>query len=239
MRILIANDDGINAIGIDLLAKALMPYHQVMVIAPATEQSAKSNAMTFFTGLKMEKINREYEAYQVHGTPGDCIRLGLSIFPDFDLIMTGINNGFNIGNDIYYSGTVAAAMEANLHGIKSIAVSTHYNNFEGIEKVLTKTLLDVIDMVNNINKVVTLNVNFPKDFDNIKGYRITKAGVFSDITLAEIKEDGNYHYTTYNFGYDPNDLDIDYVAQDNGYISITPLSLDRTDYEIFEQLKSD
>ena len=228
MRILVCNDDGINAPGIDVLARSFQKYGEVIVFAPASEQSAKSHSMTFFSGVKAEKVEgRPYEAYKVYGTPGDCTRLGLSLYKDIDLVVTGINDGFNIGNDIPYSGTVAAAIEANLHGVKSFAFSTHRGNVLKTEEQMDYAIKKTFEVANHLDGVYLLNVNFPFDLDNIKGALITRMGTFDDITDVELTEDG-YRYTAYNLSYDMNDLTIDYVAEENGYLSITPLSFDYT-----------
>lgn len=235
MKILVTNDDSYKAKALDILANTLKKYGEVIVYAPVKEQSCKSHSMTFFTGIKEKEVKgRNYICHKVYGTPGDCVRLALSLYKDIDLVVSGINDGFNIGNDILYSGTVSAAIEANLHGVKAIALSTyrHYldHAYPYLEEVLDKT----IKYQNFLDGISLLNVNFPKEYQG-KGIIFTKMGLIKDITEVE-KRGKRYFYTNYNLYYE-DDLDIDFTAIENGYISISPLWADRTDYKALEKLK--
>ena len=139
-RILVVNDDGYDALGIILLAKHLTKYGDVTVYAPATGQSAQSQAITCFTSIKREEVfDMGYKCYKVFGKPADCVRLATGL-EDFDLVVSGINNGFNIGIDTLYSGTIGAALDANLHGISSIALSAPRGKVADFEFILDQVL---------------------------------------------------------------------------------------------------
>ena len=127
MRILVANDDGIESEGIKTLAKVLSKRHKVTIVAPDGNRSAFSHSLTISKNLifKEVKVSDDFDAYTVSGTPADCVKFALHYFTDekFDMVCSGINMGNNLGSDIMYSGTVAAAVEANFLGLKSIAFS--------------------------------------------------------------------------------------------------------------------
>ena len=136
-RILVVNDDGFDAIGIQILARHLLKYGDVVVYAPADHQSAQSQAITVFRPLKREEVfDLGYKCYKIDGKPADCVRFATGIEEEFDLVVSGINNGFNIGIDTLYSGTVGAATDGNLHGISSIALSAPRGKVEEFEKYL-------------------------------------------------------------------------------------------------------
>lgn len=237
MKILLVNDDSIQAPAIDFLAKMLKKYGEVIVFAPDVEQSGKSHAMTFFTGLKAEEVmGRDYKCYKVYGTPGDCVRLGLSLYKDIDLVVSGINDGFNIGNDILYSGTVAACFEANLHGVNSIALSSYRHCLDNIYPYVEEVFDYTLNLLKKANKLALLNVNFPREIKANYRLIVTKMGILKDITNVKLKEDGKYHYQEYNLYYE-DDINIDYQAIEHGHISITPLTINRTDNELYKLLK--
>lgn len=236
-KIIVVNDDGYLSPGIDLLAKAFMPYGEVVMFAPSVEQSAKSQAITVFTPLVMEEVfDRVYKCFKVNGTPADCVRLATGLYDDVKLVVSGINNGFNIGIDTLYSGTVGAALDANLHGISSMAFSAPRGLVLEFEKYLASTIAKCFELANKFNgNMYCLNINFPKDSQNVKGYKITKVGYFvDDITMVEYGE--GFRPAKYNLDYDTSDLSIDYAAQQAGYISISPLTCDKTNHKQYQLL---
>ena len=159
MKILLTNDDGIRSLRIQIAEKALLDMgHQVMVVAPLYEQSAKSMAMTT-RGVEYMKMDETH--YAVEGTPVDCVNFALEGLKETpDLVVSGINNGFNLGIDIYYSGTVGAAFQAQYLGYPSIAFSADYK-FEGdLEAVFAQTFKQIIaDQIVSSHHVI--NINFP------------------------------------------------------------------------------
>ena len=227
-RILVVNDDGYDALGIILLAKHLTKYGDVTVYAPATGQSAQSQAITCFTSIKREEVfGMGYKCYKVFGKPADCVRLATGL-EDFDLVVSGINNGFNIGIDTLYSGTIGAALDANLHGISSIALSAPRGKVADFEFILDQVLEKCFEIGESFSKdMYCLNVNFPKDPQDIKGYKLTRVGYFVD-DLSMVEYNDGFKPAKYNLDYNHQDLSIDYSAHMANYISITPLTWDKT-----------
>ena len=234
MKILLVNDDGYKSEMLHALAKALQKRNEVVVFAPKSEQSAKGHAMTFFTGIKAKSVNKyPYPLTIVDGTPGDCVSLALSLYKDFDCVISGINDGLNIGNDITYSGTVSAALEANMHHLPSVALSTLRGN--------VKETIDNIDYIAGIaiktilrNKgIYCFNINFPENIKNNKGIRYTKMGQFFNNSEVELRK-GRYYYKEYKMNYNPK-ADCDFNWLQKGYITITPVKTDKTDYNLLNK----
>lgn len=235
MRILITNDDGVNSPVLPALARFARRFGEVTVIAPKVEQSGMSHAIDFIHPIEIKKvmIAPDVEAYSMDSTPADCVRFGvLGLKEHFDLVLSGINRGYNLGSDIVYSGTVAAIFEAARLGIKGIALSAEPAHFEAAAELLPM-LFDYIEK----NELLTLgswyNVNIPK---KIKGIKITRQGrIFftdrfvnteGDIYIQEGEQaQTESHDTT---------LDIDAVIEN--YVSITPLLATRTDEQLVEKL---
>lgn len=240
--ILVTNDDGITSPGIRILAKTLKTAGDVYVMAPETEQSAVAHALTLHRPLKSEKAGRHF--YSINGTPTDCVVLGVNkLLPSRpDIIVSGINNGGNLGDNITYSGTVAAAIEGTLLGIPSLAVSlvTEYQNNHSLRKLTAgftcaaecaKEIVTKV-MEAGMPKDTLLNVNVP-DIRDIKGMKITKQGkLIYDNDIQEISNPrGKECY--WIGGGEPQwekggNTDLDAVH--NGYISVTPVHLDLTNY---------
>ena len=147
---------------------------------------------------------------------------------DFDLVVSGINNGFNIGIDTLYSGTIGAALDANLHGISSIALSAPRGKISDFEFILDQVLEKCFEIGESFGKeMYCLNVNFPKDPKDIKGYKLTRVGYFVD-DLSMVEYNDGFKPAKYNLDYNHQDLSIDYSAHMANYISITPLTWDKT-----------
>ena len=237
MKILVVNDDGYDAEGIKLLAEHLLKFGDVTVFAPSEGQSAQSQAITCFKPLKCEEIKGlKYKCFKVFGKPADCVRLATGL-DNYDLVVSGINNGFNIGIDTLYSGTIGAALDANLHGISSIALSAPRNKVLEFEPILDEVLEKCFELSKKFDgKMYCLNVNFPNSINDVKGYRLTRIGYFvDDLEMIEYKD--GFRAAAYNQDYDYNNIDIDYGAHMAGYISITPLTWDKTHNNHFEILK--
>ena len=240
MNILVVNDDGIHAKGIKILAKALVPYGDVFVVAPQTEQSGAAHAITLHDPMllvKHEDFLPGVSAWSLDGKPADCVKFAvfaLGIKPD--IVVSGINDGANLGTDIMYSGTVSGAFEGVIHGIPSVAISTDFGHFD----IVTQEIDDVIERViamEIFNKDIVLNINFPSAIHKgSKGLRITHQGQRPFDHIYEF--DGEKYWAKGTWHAYTNDEASDVYAFENGYISVTPLHTDRTDYAYLKQIKS-
>lgn len=229
MRILVTNDDGINAYGIKLLVDFAKKYGEVIVVAPKSEQSAKSHSIEIKKGINIEKTNtfEGIECYTVDSTPADCVRFAAYGLKDkFDIVFSGINKGYNLGDDILYSGTVAAATEAALCGRKALAFSTNYSTFVGVEKYF-KMAIEYIEQNNLLEKHNLYNINFPPIS---KGIRMTHQGNTHFNTKFELEKNEYYQKGEPHFELEINDKESDICAILEEEISITPLTIDRTKY---------
>lgn len=241
MNILIVNDDGINSIGLEILTRALTPHGKIYVSAPAFEQSGASHMISLTQAIKVEDaplIPGSLKTIQVHGSPADATRSAISLFNvEFDLVVSGINNGPNIARDVMYSGTVGAAKEAKLYGINAIAISADNLDLDYLYDETIKTLDEIIT-----NKYYDfdgiLNVNFPdQQFQKPKGVTFTKQGrrYYHSELIPKLNED-NVYYLKGSLTRFSEEEDSDVYAFENGYISITPLRFDRTDDLMLEKL---
>ncbi|MFK5883990.1 MAG: 5'/3'-nucleotidase SurE [Candidatus Izemoplasma sp.] len=221
MIILLTNDDGYDAKRILFAKEILKKYGTVYLVAPKVEQSAKSASLTIGP-IEFEKID-EY-TYAVQGTPVDCVTFaihGLNIKPD--LVVSGINHGYNLGIDTIYSGTLGAALQAQYFGYKTIAFSGDYKADKLIINEFEDTLNYIIEKdLTSVNH--TLNINFPPDkFIKSKGYLFTKKHLRRYEHVGRI--DGNVFYRSRKYLSDKVDKDTDLYAHNNGYISITKVPL--------------
>ncbi|MGL4913985.1 MAG: 5'/3'-nucleotidase SurE [Romboutsia sp.] len=247
MNILITNDDGIRADGIIELAKEVSRIANVYVVAPDTQRSATGHAITIHSPIMVneELINEDIKAYSISGTPADCVKLGIEgIFTDIniDLVLSGINNGPNLGTDVIYSGTASAAIEGLVQNKPAIAVS--YNEFnidKETYKEASKHVVEIIESMKNkldlLNDCI-LNVNIPKG--EVKGKKIT---VLGDRKYENVMEE---RFSPYGKRYfwiggkiksveQEENNDIDCV--EDGYISITPVNIDMTNRKKIKDLK--
>lgn len=171
MRFLVTNDDGLGAAGIELLAKVAARFGDVTVVAPECEQSGMSHRITFDRALKLKRYSEHKQLYSVDGTPADCVRIAVAkLSEDFDCVLSGVNDGANLGVDVYYSGTVAAAREAALLGLPSIAISQYRSRYAEkfdwqpqepiVERLLKNYLVD-----RKIENRCWLNCNLPDPID--------------------------------------------------------------------------
>ena len=228
--LLVTNDDGYFALGIKALVEELYKYTKnIIVLAPKNETSAVSHGITLRTGLSLKEelpIYKDVKTYSLDGTPADCVSVGityLNIKPDY--VISGINNGLNMGDDILYSGTCGACFEAALLGYKAIAFSCDRNEF-----ISARNISDVINYINDNKKLKNspiLNVNMPI---NHKGCVITVQG-YKQFTSEYLLKDGLlYANGQFLNGKLETNESSDIMNYHRGYISITPLTTDRTKY---------
>ncbi len=235
-RILITNDDGVYSEGIKLLAEALAPLGQVVVVAPKGEQSASGHSLTLHRPLRLQKLRED--VYAVDGTPTDCVNLAVHwLLRDGppDLIVSGINFGLNLGNDVTYSGTVSATFEGTLLGIPSLAFSQEVGESFSFEPAaefaheLVETLL-----TERLPGDLLLNVNVPAG--GYQGVSFTRLGrrIYRQAVVEKEDPRGRKYYWIAGTPEWQPEEGTDHEAVANGRISVTPLHLDLTDYRGLE-----
>ncbi len=247
MRILITNDDGIHAEGIAVLERiARTLSDDIWVIAPETDQSGLAHSLTLSEPLRLRKIDDRH--YALRGTPTDCVIMGVrEVLPEPpDLILSGVNSGQNVADDVTYSGTVAGAMEGTLLGIRSIAVSQAYNwdngrvvPWEVCEKLAPDLFKKLVTL--DLPEGVFLNVNFPNcPIDQVEGVRVTAQGKLTHGLTIEERADGRgfpYYWLRFGRGAQTPAADSDVQALHDHHISVTPLHLDFTAHAVRNQLE--
>lgn len=246
MKILLTNDDGINAQGLTVLRDKIKEIAEVMVVAPETEQSAAGHAITLSDPLRVRKIEKdgEFIGYGVNGTPADCVKIAVRAILDArpDMVISGINLGANIATNVIYSGTVSAATEGTILGIPSIAVSlaTFVNpDFTAAASFTKKLALKVYEK--GLPEGTLLNVNVPNmPEDGIKGVVFTRQGSsrFQEEFDKRTDPRGHIYYWQGGemmFNEKNDDTDSDAIRRD--MISITPIHYDLTDYKFLEKIR--
>ena len=235
MKILITNDDGIEAEGLKYLVNWAKRIGEVSVFAPKTQQSGTSQSIEIHNNYEVKKsdVFEGIEAYSVNSTPADCVRIAvLGMKKQFDLVLSGINNGPNVGADIHYSGTVGACFEAAMLGMKAMAISAAFNSFENAVKNIDRVYQEIVNG-RMFDFAEILNVNFPKEGEDIL---VTKMGpaIYSDeFEFLEGDMAKPCLICLYN---GTRNLELDTDAVMNGYISITPLHYELTDNTAFERI---
>lgn len=243
-RLLLSNDDGIQSEGLSALADVLSSLGEVLIVAPEREKSASSHSLTMHRPLRMKRLGER--VYAVDGTPTDCILLGVHRLFDKDapdLVVSGINKGGNLGDDIFYSGTVSAAMEGARLGIPSFAVSLVAREgfiFSTAAEVALKLGRWMLE--NGKKRPMLLNVNVPNlPSDRIKGFRVTRQGksIYNGSITESCDPRGEVCYWIGGEepGYEARG-DSDFEAVVEGFVSVTPLKLDLTDEKAVEELRS-
>ena len=235
MKILITNDDGIEGVGLKILANWAKKLGEVTVSAPMQQQSAKSHAINFREPIEVHQVPfiDGVTAYAVGSTPADCVRFAtLSLDTNFDLILSGINKGFNMGEDILYSGTAACIFEAGLRGYQGIAFSTDPTDFSEAEKRLDE-IYDYFVKHDLLSYGNIFNVNIPLNSKGIKWTR--QGGAYFNDQFVKL-DDTHFHQQGYSIYQHNTDFTLDTDAIMNGYIAITPLSTRRDDKEVYERL---
>jgi len=238
MRILVTNDDGILAEGLWILVKELRNVARVIVVAPDREQSAIGTAVTLRQVLRLQKVRPlvpEVETYSVDGTPSDSVILALGklVRGKIDLVVSGTNQGSNLGEDVHISGTVGAAMQGYLRGYPALAISAPYGNEQHLETAAKVATLLVKKFATGTMPAKTfLNVNLPDvPPDKIAGVRITRLASESHINTVEEGNHGRhkYYWLMRQRANKALDDETDVWAIEQGYISITPLYTSRAD----------
>ena len=244
--ILISNDDGIGADGIKALAKEIKKIANIIVAAPHTQQSAVGHSITMSSPIRVKEVPvfKDLNGYAIEGTPADSVKLAVhTLLKDrkIDLLISGINQGANTAINTIYSGTVSAATEGTILGIPSIAISLTsytYTDFTLAAKFASKIAKVVIKK--GLPKGTLLNINVPA-VKKIKGVKITKQGKSSWDDTYEIRTDpGNrkYYWLTGSMKKIDKTTEYDVKAVDEGYISVTPIHYDLTDYKMYEEMKN-
>ena len=241
MNILLTNDDGIQAPALRVLAGELAALGTVTIVVPDRDQSATSHSLTLHRPLRIQR--HADGAVSIDGTPTDCVLIAFHGLLDTrpDLVVSGINHGPNMGEDVFYSGTVAAAIEGSMQGVPAIAAS-----------LVTHEPADFIEPARFIRRLVeslagrglggqqVLNVNLPhRPWSEIRGVRLTRLGtrVYSDTLIEKVDPRGRAYY--WIGGQDPvweSHEGTDFHAVEHGHVSVTPLSLDLTDYRAMVEL---
>lgn len=235
MKVLVTNDDGVKAEGIKLLVEKLVPYcEEITVVAPLVEMSANSHRLSIKDGIKLEQFEDIYpgvKTYGISGTPADCVLFAIHALKiDFDTVFSGVNRGYNLGDDIVYSGTVAAAEEALMKGKRGVAVSCRYNTFEGL--VYFDQVMEYILNHPLWNEQAVININIPVDAKGIKITHQAKSSYRSYYTY-----DNGLYYSGVDVSIPHyNDLDGDLQTIEAGYISISPLTFNKTDYNVLNKV---
>jgi 5'-nucleotidase len=247
MHILLTNDDGIYSEGIYALYKELSKVARVSVVAPDSEKSSVGHGITLAHPIWYKKVNRKslFFGYGVSGTPADCVKFGISVIlkQKPDMVFSGINLGNNEGCSVFYSGTVAGAREGALLGIPSVAISldTFINpDFSYAAKCGAK--LAKYFFKNPIPKGTFLNVNVPaKKASQIKGMMMTRQGrepIHGAFYKRKAPSQRDYYWMTGKHPVHKNDNRFDTYALNNGYVTVTPVHSDSTDYEFLSQMGS-
>ncbi|RUL66854.1 5'/3'-nucleotidase SurE [Dyella dinghuensis] len=245
MRVLVSNDDGVDAPGIRVLAERLGAVGQVTVVAPDRDRSGASNSLTLDAPIRALRMDNGY--YRVAGTPTDCVHLALAGMLDYepDIVVSGINNSANLGDDVIYSGTVSAAMEGRFLGLPAIAVSLvskdhkgeHYDSAAKAVLLLMERLL-----VDPLPADTILNVNVPdRPWEEIKGFEVTRLGK-RHRSAPCIKQTDPRGKTIWWIG-PAGDVDdagpgTDFHAVHRGFISVTPIHVDLTRFQALEKVSS-
>jgi len=239
MRILVSNDDGYQAEGIKKLTQALSEIAEVVVVAPNENKSAASSSLTI--GKPLEPIQIDENIFAINATPSDCVHLALCGFlkESIDLVVTGINLGSNLGDDVIYSGTVAGAIEGRFLGLPSIAISLTGWKCEHFETaaIIAKRLVEKIEKAPLSHNTI-INVNVPDvPIEQIKGIKSTRLGNrhMSEPSIQD-QNDPSLYWIGENGPEADNGEGTDFYAVNNNFVSVTPLQIDLTKYSEVKQV---
>ena len=229
MRILIANDDGIYSPGIATLAETATKFGDVRIVAPDVEQSSAGHAITALRPLSYKRTPiGNFEAYRVNGTPADCVALGVYHWENVDVVLSGINLGSNLGNAMWHSGTLAAAKQATLMGLRGIALSVAVTRDEPKLEILKPSLEKVLALLLEERDLSLVNVNFPDRAPN--GLRWTRQSVrhYDGKVVPGENPLGRKLFWFTVIPVEGTEEGTDRWAVEHGYVSMTPLRLDLT-----------
>ncbi|MFN7290024.1 MAG: 5'/3'-nucleotidase SurE [Pirellula sp.] len=252
MRILLANDDGIYAPGLRTLRGALKELGDVLLVAPATEQSGVGHSITYLTPLTCKEIfeGDQFLGWAVDGAPADCVKLGVSELANgpVDLIISGINSGLNAGINVLYSGTVAAAIEGAFFRIPSIAISLEEDPHADFQSAAELSLILIKQILRNqLEQQNLFNINIPTAATQQfrKGLtpevRCVPMGVerYGDHYIKRKDPKGrNYYWSTNDPPPKPTDNDTDLTSLSKGFVTVTPLQFDMTKHPLLENMQN-
>lgn len=240
-RILLTNDDGIDAPGLSVLEEALSGLAEVHTVAPTCEMSATSHSISLRRAVRFEQAGER--RWAVDGTPADCVILAIHRVLPFlpDLLISGINAGGNLGRNVYYSGTVAAAVEGTLHGVDSMAVSLCGPPFDFVMAARVAARLAAGILENRLPEGITLNVNVPAQWES--GIRLARMGRSAAEDAGRHRSNGghvvdpsslgspaDHRLTTHGAAWRPQVAPgSDYATVRDGCVAVTPLTIDRND----------
>ncbi|MEQ8448339.1 MAG: 5'/3'-nucleotidase SurE [Nitratireductor sp.] len=247
MRILLTNDDGIHAEGLQVLERiARTLSDDVWVVAPETDQSGFAHSLSLSEPLRMRKLDDRH--FALRGTPTDCVIMGVrKVMPEPpDLVLSGVNSGGNVADDVTYSGTVAGAMEGTLVGIRSIAMSQAYSFRDEdrfvpwhVAETLAPALLKKL-VAMDLPAGAFLNVNFPNcEPEQVRGTKVTAQGkLLHGLWIDERRDGRNFPYYWLRFGRQPSEVreGTDLAAMRDNFVSVTPLQLDLTAHELKDRV---
>ena len=243
LRLLCTNDDGIHARGLELLVDAAGELGEIQIVAPDRQQSASSHSLTLHRPLRATRLDDR--RHTIDGTPTDCVLIAISDLLDErpDFVLSGVNHGPNMGEDVLYSGTVAAAMEGTILGIPSLALSfvgREFTRLDGYREVLHDLLRSLIGREDFPDETF-FNVNIPDvPPEEIGGVRVTSLGrrVYSD-SLTRSEDPRGYEYFWIGGGEShwSGREDSDFRAVQAGFISVTPMHLDLTNFRLMEDVR--
>ncbi|MDR2046484.1 MAG: 5'/3'-nucleotidase SurE [Clostridiales bacterium] len=245
MKILLTNDDGIFADGIKILAETLAQKHEIAVVAPACDCSCSGHSLTVFRKLTYEKYDhiKGAKGFAVRGTPADCVKFATKVLLGGlpDLIISGINNMPNLGTDVVYSGTVSAALEGAICGVRAVSLSVLYEDdgdYEYISKFMLKNLEKFYSL---LNVGTVFNINFPSGKPSLlKGVRFARLGVqsYSDEYIEHVTGADEKHYTLVGDAVKTPDNgdDCDVELHDGMFVTVTPMHIQMTDFDALKKL---
>jgi 5'-nucleotidase len=242
MHFLISNDDGISARGIQVLAQRMDSLGRVTIVAPDQNRSGASNSLTLDSPVRIREVSED--SYSVKGTPSDCVHIALTglLEKDPDIVVSGINSGANLGDDVIYSGTVAAAMEGRFLGLPAIAVSLVFNEKPEHYPTAAEAVALLVERLrmDPLPADTILNINVPDlPWDQIQGFEVTRLGnrhrAEPVIKMIDPRGRPMYWIGPAGAGQDAG-TGTDFDAVRRGFISITPIHVDLTRYQALEQV---
>jgi 5'-nucleotidase len=246
MRVLVSNDDGVDAPGIRILAEGLRNAgHDVLVVAPDRDRSGASNSLTLDAPVRVVQLDAQ--TWRVHGTPTDCVHVAITgmLEVEPDLVVSGINNTANLGDDVIYSGTVAAAMEGRFLGLPAVAMSLATADHKGMHyETAARAAVEIIARlaIDPLPADTILNVNVPDlAWEDVNGFEVTRLGHRHRAEACIPQQDprGRHWWWIGAAGAEADaGAGTDYHAERSGHISITPIHVDLTRYQALEQVAS-
>jgi 5'-nucleotidase len=248
MRILITNDDGINSFGLHMLVKEIERSHEVIVVAPDNQRSASGHSITINRPLIVKEVKLEgikSRAYKVDGTPADCVKMGVEKLMEkrVDMVISGINRGLNIATDVVYSGTVSAAIEGAIFKIPSMAVSLDVTDDGEAYRRASLYARKVLETSyeNLIGKDIVLNVNVPLTGETEpKGIKVCQLGnrIYNNYYIETLTESNETGFRLEGAPGECTGENTDVFFINQGYVTVTPLHFDLTNYGIMKEVET-